>query len=174
MEHRVIHLIAPGVHGADDGSVRVAQVLSHCQQGGYAAAGDFQRPGKALGGADADAKARKRPRALSHGNEAHSGSGEIGGAQHAVHQRHQGAAVGQAGILIGAAQHGAVFHHGGGYTFRRGFKSQNLHALPPVMVICRQSLWSAWRSMVTKTVSSGRASDTFSLHSTAHTPPRSR
>lgn len=94
--------------------------------------------------------------------------------QHAVDQRHQGDAVGQTDILVGAGQHRAVFHHGGGHGLGRRFQSQYFHAMPPPSTVMIRSLSFSPRAMLTMMASDGSASATFSLHSTTHTPPRSR
>ena len=93
-EQGVIHLIAPGVHGADDEALHVGQVPGHGGQGGHAAAGAFPGPGQAL---RADTPMR-RPVKLPGRWRPPAGPypPQPGGGQHAVHQGHQGAAVGQA------------------------------------------------------------------------------
>ena len=174
-EQGVVHLIAPGVHGADDEALHMGQVPGHGGQGGHAAAGLFQGPGQALQGGYADAQAGEAARPVGGRQQVHILDPQPGGGQHTVHQGHQGAAVGQAHILIGAGQGNAVFHHGGGDAFGRGLDGKYFQSgSPPAMVMLRQPSFSGQRAMVTVTASGGRASRTFSLHSTAHTPPRSR
>ena len=127
-EEGVVDLATPGVHGADHQGVHVGHVPGHGLQGGDGRAGLVRGKGQSLGSRDADADAGEGPRAC----------------------RHQGAAVGEAGVLIAGAEDFPILRHGGGDRLGGGFQCQDPHcAAPPSTVMLRQPSCSGWRVRVT-------------------------
>ena len=80
--------------------------------------------------------------------------------------------MGKARALIALRKQLPVAAERGGACFRGGFDSQYQQRLAPSIVIFRAL--SEHFSMLTRISEPSNASGTFSLHSTAHTPPRSR
>ena len=174
-KERVVDLIAPRVHRADEQTVHVGEILRHRLERGNAEARLVRCPGEALDRGDADAQARERAGTGGHGDRIHVAERQLGVFEHGVHHRHQRARVGEAGALIGIGQRRAVFDHCGRNGLRRGLERENFHKpSTPVMVMTRQPSCCALRRKSMRTVEPSKASSARSLHSTAHTPPRAR
>ena len=149
-EEGVVDLAAPGVHGADHQGVHVGHVPGHGLQGGDGRAGLVRGKGQSLGSRDADADAGEGPRACRHSDGVAVLDGQAGVFQHGLHNGHQGAAVGEAGVLIAGAEDFPILRDGSGDCFGGGFQCQDPHrAAPPSTVMLRQPSCSGWRVRVT-------------------------
>ena len=175
LEQGVVNLIPPGVHGTHHQPVRKGRVPGHGRQGGHPHSGDGGREGQPLGGGDANPDAGEGPGTHGYRHGADVRHGEVRVFQDVLHNGHQGAAVGKAGILETQRQHPPALRHSGGDRLGGGLQGQDLHMRStPSTAAVRQFSFSGQRRSVTQTVSGGSASSARSLHSTAQTPPRSR
>ena len=106
------------------------QAQGHGFQGGYAPAGQFPAPGKALCRGGTDAHTGEGTGTVGHGY-----IGNFPGCLAALLQQilghdQQGLAVGQAGVLIVVPQQGAVFKQGHRSGLGGGLKGKQEHGRP--------------------------------------------
>ena len=114
---RVVDLITPGVHRADDKPLHVRDAARHCLKRRYPAARLVRRPGKPLHRGDADAKTGKRAGTVGNGDQVHIVKRQLGVFEHILHHRHEGAAVRQSRALVSGGKRRSVFRHGAGNAF---------------------------------------------------------
>lgn len=109
---------------------------------------------------------------MGHRHRVHRRQIRLGVLQQAPDHGQQGAAVGQAAALVRQAQQPVIPAQGSGGSRRRGFNPQYQQISTPSTVISRAP--EPVFSSRTRISVPSKASGTFSLHSTAHTPPRAR
>ena len=172
-ETGIVDLLAPRIHHRADLDLHVGALPCHGFQGGTGCAQLILRPGKAFGRRHADTDARKGPGAGRHGDHVHVFQLQPGIFQQIGHHGHEGGGMGQPAVLKGLGQQSFILRHRHRSGDRRGLQGKDLQIATPSMVMTRL-FSSAPRLMEMRMASSSMASSTFSLHSTAQTPPRAR
>ena len=173
-EQGVVDLLPPCVHGTRRSARQNRTRPGPWPPGWTHRSRKALGPGNPLGRGHADAQAGKAARPVGHGDQVYVIQRQRRIAQHTVHQRHQGAAVGQAVVLIGGVPGSRRSPPRQRRRFWRSFQCQYFHSASPSCHGDDAVIIVLTRAMDTVRASGGRALSMRSDHSTAHTPPRAR
>ena len=171
-EEGVVYLRAPRVHDRADHTAGGQTVPGHGLERRNANTGFFRAPAQALDRGHADADAGEGAGAVRHSDRVDVRERQRGVLQKILGHRQKGAAVRQRADLQALRQQLPVPHERGGGGPGGGFKGKDQHGAPSPIVMRRS--FSPSFSIRTGISSPKKASDTFSLHSTAQTAPRAR